>query len=77
MLVYEAHPIQSSSNTRRENRVVLTHDVSTMAPFAYERVRRGDPMPGVFVVEQELPIGQAIGDLLILAECSESGEWEG
>lgn len=34
-------------------------------------------MPGVFVIEQELPIGQAIDDLLLLAECSEAGEWEG
>lgn len=30
-----------------ENRIVLTHDVSTMVGYAYERVQAGDPMPGV------------------------------
>ena len=44
----------------REGRLVLTHDASTMGVFAYERVRLGEPMPGVIVVEQDLPIGQAI-----------------
>lgn len=31
-------------------RVVLTHDVSTMTRHAYDRVREGKPMPGVFEV---------------------------
>ena len=34
-------------------------------------------MPGVFEVSQELSIGAAIGEILILAECSLEGEWEG
>jgi hypothetical protein len=35
----------------REGRVLLTHDVSTLRHFAYERVYAGLPMPGVFEVE--------------------------
>jgi hypothetical protein len=60
-----------------QGRVLLTHDVSTMTRYAYDRVRAGLPMPGVFEVSRAVPIGRAIEDLLLLAECSEPGEWEG
>ena len=48
-----------------------------MIGYAYERVRLGQAMPGLFVVGQDVPIGQAVEEILILAECSEEGEWEG
>jgi hypothetical protein len=32
-------------------RILLTHDRDTMPNFAYERVRAGQPMPGVFLVK--------------------------
>ena len=60
-----------------ENRVLLTHDVSTITRYAYERIQGGLPMPGVFEVSRKVPIGSAIDDILILAECSLEGEWEG
>jgi len=44
----------------QERRVLLTHDVSTITQYAYERVREGQPMPGVFEVSRDLPIGRAI-----------------
>ncbi|MBU1662082.1 MAG: DUF5615 family PIN-like protein [Chloroflexi bacterium] len=59
-----------------ENRVLLTNDVSTVTHFAYERVRAGMPMPGIFEVSREIPIGCVIEDILLLAECSLDGEWE-
>jgi predicted nuclease of predicted toxin-antitoxin system len=58
-------------------RLVLTHDVSTMADYAYERVAVGERMPGVFEVRRSMPIGQAIDELLLVVECSTQGEWEG
>lgn len=61
----------------RERRVLLTHDVSTVPPFAHQRVETGQPMPGVIVARESLPIGRVIDDLLFVLECSESGEWEG
>ena len=61
----------------REGRILLTHDVETMTHYAYDRVRRGEPMPGVMEVGDHLPIGTVIEDILILAECSTEGEWEG
>jgi len=60
-----------------ESRAILTHDVSTMTRYAYERVRNGQPMPGVFEVTRKVPVGVAIDEILLLAECSLEGEWEG
>lgn len=60
-----------------EGRVLLTHDVTTVNQYVNERVAAGLPMPGVFEVSQQTPIAQAIEDILLLAECSLEGEWEG
>jgi hypothetical protein len=60
-----------------EGRVLLTHDANTLAGFAYERIARGLRMPGVFEVPLNVPISVAIGDILLLMECSVEGEWEG
>lgn len=61
----------------QEGRVLVTHDVTTITNFAYERVRAGKSMPGVIEVDDDLPIGQAINDILLVVECSERSEWEG
>ncbi|HSL81137.1 MAG TPA: DUF5615 family PIN-like protein [Thermoanaerobaculia bacterium] len=60
----------------RHGRVVLSHDVSTMVGYAYDRVKAGQPMPGLFEVSRQVPLGEAIEDLLLLARCSLKGEWE-
>jgi hypothetical protein len=60
-----------------EGRVLLTHDVSTLMRYAYERVEAGLPMPGIFEVSRSVRIGLAIEDILLIAECSLEGEWEG
>lgn len=60
-----------------EQRIVLTHDVSTMVGFAYERVDRGDPMPGLIEVSVQLRIQEVVDDLLLLDQASKQGEWEG
>lgn len=60
-----------------QGRVVITHDVSTLTKHAYDRVTAGRPMPGVFEVVSSASVGSAIDDLLLLAECSHEGEWEG
>jgi predicted nuclease of predicted toxin-antitoxin system len=59
-----------------EGRILLTHDRSTVPDFAYDRVRAGEPMAGVFIVNDRMPIGQAIDEILLLALCSESDEWK-
>ena len=61
----------------QEGRVLLTHDVSTITRYAYDRLRAGKSMPGVFEVSREVPIRIAIEDILLLAEYSLDNEWEG
>lgn len=61
----------------REGRVLLTHDVTTVTLYAFDRVRAGQPMPGVFEVRRSVPVGRVIEDILLLVECSMEGEWEG
>lgn len=61
----------------QENRVLLTHDVTTITKYTYERVQAGQRMPGVIEVSRSVPIGVAIEDILLLAESSHEAEWEG
>ena len=63
--------------TAAEGRVLFTHDVSTITKFAYERVRAGLAMPGVFEVSRKVPVRRAIEDILLIAEYSLANEWEG
>lgn len=58
-------------------RVLLTHDVSTVTAYAYLRLMNGDRMPGVFEVSRAVPVRTVIEDILLLTECSRAGEWEG
>lgn len=58
-------------------RLLLTHDVATVTKDVYERAGDGLPMPGVVEVPWRLPVARAIEEILLLAECSREGEWEG
>jgi len=60
-----------------DNRLVLTHDVTTMRRHALARVDAGKPMPGVFEISQSLPIGQAIDAVVFIVECGRDDEWNG
>ncbi len=51
----------------QEGRVLLTHDVSTMTRFAFERIREGKAMAGIIEVPQAAPIRVVIEDLLLIA----------
>jgi hypothetical protein len=61
----------------RENRVVLTHDIRTMAAQAYHRVAAGERMPGVREVRKAVTVASAVDDILLITDCSLPGEWEG
>lgn len=61
----------------QSSRVLLTHDVATMTRYAYDRVREKKPMPGVFEIGRHVPIEVTIEELVLLAEGSLDGEWEG
>jgi len=59
------------------DRVLLTHDVRTMTRFAFDRVAAGLAMPGVFEVRRGSAMAEVIDDIILIATCSEEGEWEG
>ena len=59
----------------QENRILLTHDVTTITKYAYERLNKGLPMPGVFEIKMDSPLGEIIYDLVLLAEYSYENEW--
>ena len=60
-----------------DNRIILTHDRATMPDYAYQRVSQGEAMSGVFVLNDRLPVGQAIDEILLMTACSEQAEWSG
>jgi Domain of unknown function (DUF5615) len=60
-----------------KDRVLLTHDVSTITKYAYDRVSAGKYMPGVIEVSRKVPLGKAINEILYIAEVCEHGELEG
>ncbi|MGI8589002.1 MAG: DUF5615 family PIN-like protein [Chloroflexia bacterium] len=58
-------------------RVVLTHDSNTMTQAAYDRLRAGQPMPGLFVVRWDASIGEVVASLLVLIGAGKPQDWEG
>jgi hypothetical protein len=57
-----------------EKRVLITNDRNTMVGFAYQRVSAGEPMPGLIATTNEQAIGEAIDDILLIAECMPAEE---
>lgn len=59
-----------------ENRILLTHDVTTITNYAYDRVRDGKYMPEVFEVKLNSSLRVVIEELYLLILGSSEGEWE-
>jgi hypothetical protein len=59
-----------------QGRVLLSHDISTVPPAAYQRIGDGKPMPGIFIVSDRMPIGLAIDEILFLSVDVEPDEWK-
>lgn len=58
-----------------EERVVMTHDVSTMVPARREQMRIESRCAPIVLVPDSLPIGAAVEDLLILDRCAIENDW--
>jgi predicted nuclease of predicted toxin-antitoxin system len=58
-----------------QGRILVTHDRTTMPGFAYERVRAGVSMPGVFVIRNQPNLGLMIDEILLVALCGVQDEW--
>ncbi len=74
--IYQASDPELLEWAAQTNRIVLTHDVQTLIGFAYERVKQGLPMPGVIVVANRLPVGQAIEEMSVMIGASTLDEFE-
>jgi hypothetical protein len=61
----------------QNDRVLLTHDASTITKYAYDRINAGKYMPGVIEINRKVPVGVAIDDILLVAEACERRELEG
>jgi predicted nuclease of predicted toxin-antitoxin system len=59
-----------------QNRILLTHDAKTMPGYAYERVHKGLPMPGVIEVRLTKGSTRAIEDLALMIGASTPEEFE-
>jgi hypothetical protein len=57
-----------------DGRVLVSHDRNTMPAHFIEFIARRDS-PGLILIEQRLPIGDAIDDLLLIWEASDAEEW--
>lgn len=59
-----------------QGRILLTHDVQTIAGFAYDRVREGLPMPGIIEVRITQGLGATIDELALMIGASAPEEFE-
>lgn len=59
------------------DRIVITHDRATMPHFAFARLAAGEPMAGVFVLNDRFPVGEAIDEILLIDDCTDQAEWIG
>ena len=68
----ENHLIRALANRR----VVISHDVNTMSNAANQRLKNDEPVFGLILVPQEMPVGDAITELEIIINCSDENEFE-
>ena len=57
------------------DRIVLTHDLSTMIPAMREQVRQFGSCSPIVLVRDSLPVSLVIGEILLLDECSIETDW--
>jgi len=55
-------------------RILVSHDRRTM-PAHFARFLRSQPSPGLIVVSQELDLGSAIDNLLLIWAATDAEEW--
>lgn len=59
----------------REGRILVSHDFQTM-PHHFRQFTGHQLSPGVLLIRQDMPVGDAIDSLLLIWEASEADEWE-
>jgi hypothetical protein len=57
-------------------RALVSHDVGTIPAHFRAHIAAGNQSPGVFLVPQNLDIGKAIEELVLIWFASDASEWE-
>jgi len=61
---------------QNEGLLVVSHDVNTMPAAAYARLNAGQSFPGLFMVQQTLPIRPVIESIVLIRSASQLEEWK-
>lgn len=59
-----------------EERILISRDKATLTNFAYQRIERNLPMPGVIAVTRALAIGPLLDELALIIECGEPEDFK-
>ena len=59
-----------------QDRILVSHDFQTMPRHFGDFLQARGSSPGVLVVPQSLPIGEAIEELVLIWGASDAEEWE-
>ena len=62
------------AHAARESRILISHDRRTM-PSHFASFMTTRTSPGLILISQNLPILQAVDDLILIWEASEAEEW--
>ncbi len=54
--------------TTENNYILITRDVNTLVGYAYQRIEKGIPTTGVFVLRKEALLSEIIEHLLLIAD---------
>lgn len=61
----------------RENRILVSHDLSTLAPFLADHLRLRRHSPGIFLIRHGATSREVGAFLVLAAHASEPWEWSG
>jgi hypothetical protein len=59
-----------------QDRILVSHDFQTMPRHFGDFLQAGNSSPGVLLVLQRLPIGEAIEELVLIWGASAADEWQ-
>ena len=56
------------------SRIIISRDRKTLAHQTFERIEASTPMPGVLLLRSAISMGQAVEEILVIANCSAADE---
>ena len=59
-----------------QDRILVSHDFQTMPRHFGDFLEAGNSSPGVLLVSQRLPVGDAIEELVLIWAASDADEWQ-